>query len=196
MGLMPCAGDEDDGDDLASLAQGLSRECCIVLVSGFESFNVELYKKVCIQEALLMPSAACSLTHEIYLNKFKCSHSAALCYIGRLFRTWSFYMQAARKVKRECPGINVQVFSDRDISDKKGEIEAALQGADLFFGSLLFDYDQVGELIGSTKLLLVPKKSQRQPLPCNCCGDDAVCCRREAVLHSLWVTLAEQACRL
>ena len=46
-GLMPCAGDEDDG---ASLAQGLSRECRIVLVSGFESFNVELYKKVCIRK--------------------------------------------------------------------------------------------------------------------------------------------------
>ena len=42
---MLCAEDEDDGDDLASLAQGLSRECRIVLVSGFESFNVELYKK-------------------------------------------------------------------------------------------------------------------------------------------------------
>ena len=53
-------------------------------------------------------------------------------------------MQAARRVKRECPGINVQVFSDRDISDKKDEMEAALQGADVFFGSLLFDYDQVG----------------------------------------------------
>ena len=47
---MPCAGDEDDGDDLASLAQGLSRECRIVLVSGFESFNVELYKKVGTQK--------------------------------------------------------------------------------------------------------------------------------------------------
>ena len=40
-----CAGDESDGDDMASLARGLSRECRIVLVSGFESFNVDLYRK-------------------------------------------------------------------------------------------------------------------------------------------------------
>ena len=73
-------------------------------------------------------------------------------------------MQAARRVKRECPGINVQVFSDRDISDKKGEIEAALQGADVFFGSLLFDYDQVGV---NRFLLLVRKLSLRQGLPCD-----------------------------
>ena len=46
-------------------------------------------------------------------------------------------------MKRECPGIDVQVFSDRDIADKRAEMEAALQGADMFFGSLLFDYDQV-----------------------------------------------------
>ena len=52
-------------------------------------------------------------------------------------------VQAARRVKRECPGIDVQVFSDRDIADKRSEMEAALQGADVFFGSLLFDYDQV-----------------------------------------------------
>lgn len=46
-------------------------------------------------------------------------------------------------MKRKCPGIDVQVFSDRDIADKRAEMEAALQGADMFFGSLLFDYDQV-----------------------------------------------------
>ncbi len=45
--LRGCAEDEGEGDDLATLAQGLSRECRIVLVSGFESFNVELYRKVC-----------------------------------------------------------------------------------------------------------------------------------------------------
>lgn len=52
-------------------------------------------------------------------------------------------LQAARRVKRECPGIDVRVYSDRDIADKRAEMEAALQGADVFFGSLLFDYDQV-----------------------------------------------------
>lgn len=55
-------------------------------------------------------------------------------------------VQAARRVKRECPGIDIQVFSDLDITDKRAEMEAALQGADVFFGSLLFDYDQVRNL--------------------------------------------------
>jgi magnesium chelatase subunit H len=52
--------------------------------------------------------------------------------------------QAARRVARECPGVEVRVFSDRDVGAKSGEVEAALHGADAFFGSLLFDFDQVG----------------------------------------------------
>lgn len=44
---------------------------------------------------------------------------------------------------KERPGVSVRVFSDRDISSQREEIEAALTGADVFFGSLLFDYDQV-----------------------------------------------------
>ena len=34
------------------------------------------------------------------------------------------------------------MFSERDIAAKPGEVAAALDGADVFFGSLLFDYDQ------------------------------------------------------
>ena len=33
--------------------------------------------------------------------------------------------------------------SDRDIASQRAQVEAALDGADVFFGSLLFDYDQV-----------------------------------------------------
>ncbi len=51
--------------------------------------------------------------------------------------------QAARRVARECPGVQVRVFSDRDILSKQAEVDEALKGADVFFGSLLFDYDQV-----------------------------------------------------
>ncbi|EIE25813.1 hydrogenobyrinic acid a,c-diamide cobaltochelatase, partial [Coccomyxa subellipsoidea C-169] len=69
----------------------------IVLISGFESFNVDLYKKA----------------------------------------------RLTSLVARECPGVRVKVFSDRDIQTKQPEIEEALRGADVFFGSLLFDYDQV-----------------------------------------------------
>jgi magnesium chelatase subunit H len=39
----------------------------------------------------------------------------------------------------------MQVFSDRDIASQRPRVEAALAGADVFFGSLLFDYDQVKE---------------------------------------------------
>ena len=39
--------------------------------------------------------------------------------------------------------MHVRVFSDRDILTKQPELEEALRGADVFFGSLLFDYDQV-----------------------------------------------------
>jgi magnesium chelatase subunit H len=52
-------------------------------------------------------------------------------------------MQAAKQVAKQCPGVRVLVFSDRDILSRKADITAALDGADVFFGSLLFDYDQV-----------------------------------------------------
>ncbi|KAK9860391.1 hypothetical protein WJX84_004358 [Apatococcus fuscideae] len=72
-----------------------SSGCKIVLISGFESFNVQLYTK------------------------------------------------AAKDVAARCPGASIKVFSDRDLGPKRAQIEAALDGADVFFGSLLFDFDQV-----------------------------------------------------
>ena len=38
------------------------------------------------------------------------------------------------------------MFSDRDIESKREEVASALAGADVFFGSLLFDFDQVAWL--------------------------------------------------
>lgn len=67
----------------------------VVLVTGFESFNVELYK------------------------------------------------QAAVALARAVPGLSLRVFSDRDLGPRRAEVEAALASADVFFGSLLFDFDQV-----------------------------------------------------
>ena len=56
------------------------------------------------------------------------------------------YEQAAADAAAARPGLTVSVFSDADISGpRRGELEAALEGADAFFGSLLFDYDQVSE---------------------------------------------------
>eukprot|EP00850_Spirogloea_muscicola_P002275 SM000008S22364 [mRNA] locus=s8:1270267:1283112:- [translate_table: standard] len=71
-----------------------TQETSIVLISGFESFNVELYKKA-----------------------------------GAAFTS-------------TCPDVKVHIFSDRDLLSKRQEVEAKLAQADVFFGSLLFDYDQ------------------------------------------------------
>ena len=40
-------------------------------------------------------------------------------------------------------GVSDVPCSDRDIASQRAQVEAALDGADVFFGSLLFDYDQV-----------------------------------------------------
>ncbi|WYL94833.1 MAG: magnesium chelatase subunit H [Gloeotrichia echinulata IR180] len=53
------------------------------------------------------------------------------------------YRKAAILANSRCLELDIRVFSDRDISTKRQEVEAALKGADVFFGSLLFDYDQV-----------------------------------------------------
>ena len=53
------------------------------------------------------------------------------------------YRKAADIAISRCSGLDIRVFSDRDINSKQTEVETALQNADVFFGSLLFDYDQV-----------------------------------------------------
>ena len=56
-------------------------------------------------------------------------------------------LQAAREVAQKCPGVTVSVFSDRDLDPLRDKIEAELDRADVFFASLLFDYDQVSCLM-------------------------------------------------
>ncbi|NCJ07609.1 magnesium chelatase subunit H [Synechococcales cyanobacterium C] len=70
----------------------------IVLIAGFESFNLELYQ------------------------------------------------QAAQQAQLGCPDLEIRVFSDRSLATDPDTIWQALDGADVFFASLLFDYDQVMEL--------------------------------------------------
>ncbi|MBU7586878.1 MAG: magnesium chelatase subunit H [Nostoc sp. TH1S01] len=53
------------------------------------------------------------------------------------------YRKAASVAESRCPDLDIRVFSDRDITSKRAEVETALRDADVFFGSLLFDYDQV-----------------------------------------------------
>jgi magnesium chelatase subunit H len=67
----------------------------IVIIAGFESFNIDLYH------------------------------------------------QAATSAIAQCPELDIHIFSDRDILSQPETIADALTGADVFFGSLIFDYDQV-----------------------------------------------------
>lgn len=55
----------------------------------------------------------------------------------------ALYRKAADKISEICPSIRVIVFTDRDVVTQPNVVAAALEKADVFFGSLLFDYDQV-----------------------------------------------------
>ncbi|MBD1933919.1 MULTISPECIES: magnesium chelatase subunit H [Cyanophyceae] len=53
------------------------------------------------------------------------------------------YRKGADLAQASCRELDIRVFSDRALTTEPEAVEAALQGADVFFGSLLFDYDQV-----------------------------------------------------
>jgi magnesium chelatase subunit H len=55
----------------------------------------------------------------------------------------NLYRQAAEMATARCEGLEVIFFSDRDITTSPDKVETALHSADVFFGSLIFDYDQV-----------------------------------------------------
>jgi len=55
----------------------------------------------------------------------------------------NLYRQAGEMAMGRCEGLEVIFFSDRNITTDPAKVETALQSADVFFGSLLFDYDQV-----------------------------------------------------
>ena len=55
----------------------------------------------------------------------------------------NLYRQAAEMAMARCEGLEAIFFSDRDITTSPDKVETALQSADVFFGSLVFDYDQV-----------------------------------------------------
>jgi magnesium chelatase subunit H len=53
------------------------------------------------------------------------------------------YRSAATLAQKRTPNLEILVYSDRDLAAQPAGVEAALQGADVFFASLIFDYDQV-----------------------------------------------------
>ncbi|ESA35646.1 protoporphyrin ix magnesium chelatase [Leptolyngbya sp. Heron Island J] len=53
------------------------------------------------------------------------------------------YQQSADLAQKRCLELDIRVFCDRDLTTQPNAIAAALDGADVFFASLIFDYDQV-----------------------------------------------------
>ncbi|MDY6781488.1 MAG: magnesium chelatase subunit H [Cyanobacteriota bacterium] len=53
------------------------------------------------------------------------------------------YRQAAQMASSRCLELEIETFSDRDIATQPDTVATALSRADVFFASLIFDYDQV-----------------------------------------------------
>ncbi|ACK72480.1 magnesium chelatase, H subunit [Gloeothece citriformis PCC 7424] len=53
------------------------------------------------------------------------------------------YRKAAELATSRCPELDIQVFSDRALTEQPETVETALKNAQVFFASLIFDYDQV-----------------------------------------------------
>ena len=53
------------------------------------------------------------------------------------------YRNAAQLAMSRCPELDIRAFSDRLLTTEPEEIAAALENADVFFASLIFDYDSV-----------------------------------------------------
>ena len=96
----------------------------IVLVTGFESFNKDLYRK-----------AGGLLSEEFDVNlNLKGEFS---------YLSWIFYIKpnSQLNILNACHNV-ITVFSDSEIRTSP-EFESAVQRADIFIGSLIFDYDDV-----------------------------------------------------
>ena len=55
----------------------------------------------------------------------------------------NLYRQAAKSATSRCGELDIQIFSDRDLNSQPENVAAALENAEIFFASLIFDYDQV-----------------------------------------------------
>jgi len=53
------------------------------------------------------------------------------------------YHKASQLVTSRCPDLEVKIFSDRQLATHQEIIAKELENADVFFASLIFDYDQV-----------------------------------------------------
>eukprot|EP00960_Hanusia_phi_P025876 745925-Hanusia_phi.AAC.5 len=64
------------------------------------------------------------------------------------------YRMAAEKAVARCPGLEIWVFTDQDLQTEQGLVENAMEGANVVFASLIFDFEQVNWL--RERILRVP----------------------------------------
>ena len=57
------------------------------------------------------------------------------------------YKRAADRAVGQCDGLEIFVFTDADIDQNPEALASALDGADVFFGSLIFDFNQVPTVV-------------------------------------------------
>eukprot|EP00897_Mesotaenium_endlicherianum_P003366 jgi/Mesen1/3057/ME000018S02370 len=132
------AGDDSAGGDEEepSRAAAGGKEASIVLISGFESFNVALYKEAAAEIRSRCPGVRVSVFSDRDISSKRKEE---------LLSATSHPL----KEKLACACVRAQV-------------EAALAQADAFFGSLLFDYDQcewLKERVGAIPTRLVFESS-------------------------------------
>lgn len=60
-----------------------------------------------------------------------------------LWHSGTFVDEQADELREACPELELVVFTDRDVLEDAPRVAAALETADAFFASLVFDYDNV-----------------------------------------------------
>jgi magnesium chelatase subunit H len=86
---------ETPGSSSSGGSHPVAKTATVVLLAGFEAFNLVLYRK------------------------------------------------AADRLLQICPNLRLIVYTDQDVVNQPDAVAAALAEADVFFGSLIFDFDQV-----------------------------------------------------
>jgi magnesium chelatase subunit H len=89
------------------------------------------------------PHKTSSLTVILKSTELTMSKQSIVLIAGFESFNTGLYRQVANLVKTRCPDLEIHAFSDRDITTNPTAIADALQTAQVFFASLIFDYDQV-----------------------------------------------------
>ena len=116
-----------------------------MLITGFESFNVELYKKAAVQLARVLPGMSVRVFSDRDLGE-----RSVPAWVGWVVVVAVGIDEYVLRAHDLCTCWILQLCSLHQLchpappaGPRRAEVEAALEGADVFFGSLLFDFDQV-----------------------------------------------------